>query len=171
VADNSFEPFVRANSAGLVRTAFLLTGSQPAAEDLAQDTLTHLYPQWNRVMAADAPLAYVRRSLTNRYISDRRRRSSHDEPMWDVPDGWDGRDLDARITERSATWQLLGTLPARQRAAVVLRFYHDLPDGEIASIIGARPATVRTLLSRALAALRANSERHPGTAVRTETTP
>jgi RNA polymerase sigma-70 factor (sigma-E family) len=154
VAAADFDAFVRQHTAALLRTAFLLTGNHHAAEELLQDTFVHLYPQWSRVHSADSPVAYVRRTLTNRFVSSRRTRASRDLAVWELPDGWDGEDLAESIATRRATWQLLARLPDRQRAAVVLRYVNDLPDDEIAAILGCRPATVRSLLSRGLAALR-----------------
>lgn len=67
-----FAAFVRANSGSLFKTAFLLTGSADRAEELLQDTLARLYPRWDRVQAAEAPVAYVRRCVTNGFINSRR---------------------------------------------------------------------------------------------------
>lgn len=149
-----FETFVRAHSDGLYRTAFLLVGSRPAAEDLLQDTLSNLYPQWSRVAAADVPLAYVRRSLVNRFVSQRRAGSGRDVAMWELPDRWDGRDMAETVALRGTLWQLLHAIPERQRAAIVLRHFHDLPEPEIAAVLGCRPVTVRSLISRGLATMR-----------------
>ena len=71
-----FSMFVRQHSTTLLRAAYLLTGDRGAAEELLQDTLVRLYPQWSRVQAADVPMAYVRRSLTNNFLNGRRRHSS-----------------------------------------------------------------------------------------------
>ncbi len=67
--DDAFERFVREHTATLHRTAFLLTGNRYLAEELLQETLSRLYPKWQQVMDADAALAYVRRSLVNRFVS------------------------------------------------------------------------------------------------------
>lgn len=152
----SFDAFVRAHATSLLRTAFLLAGSRTAAEDLLQDTLTHLYPQWDRVAVTDVPLAYVRRSLTNRYVSSRRRASSRELPTDEIPDGWDGQDIAQVVADRREVWQLLTTLVPRQRAAVVMRYYHDLTDEEIAEFLDCKPATARSLISRGIAAIRSN---------------
>ena len=71
--EDPFGLFVRLHSEALFRFAYLLTGSSMYAEELLQDTLTRLYPRWARVAAADSPVAYVRRSLANRYVSVHRR--------------------------------------------------------------------------------------------------
>jgi RNA polymerase sigma-70 factor (sigma-E family) len=152
--DAAFESFLRANSTSLLRTAFLLTGSHHAAEELLQETLTNLYPQWHRVEAAEAGLAYVRRSLTNRYISSRRSRRGGDLAMWELPDGWDGLDLGETVATRRTIWQLLAALSERQRAAVVLRIFHALTDDQIAAVLDCRPASVRSLISRGVTSMR-----------------
>lgn len=150
-----FEAFVVANAAALLRTAFVLTGTQHGAEELVQDTLAGLYPRWDRVACAEFPLAYVRRSLANRYISQRRSPRATEVPLSIVPEHEDERDLAEAVAARRTVWQLLGTLPPRQRAAVVLRELHDLPDQEIAEILGCRPASVRSLVSRGMTSMRA----------------
>jgi RNA polymerase sigma-70 factor (sigma-E family) len=150
-----FEDFVRAHSPALHRTAYLLTGSDYSAEELLQDTFSELYGKWHRVSAVDLPVAYVRRAMTNRFVSGRRRHSSRDISVWEVPDRWSDTDLSDQVATRSALWQLLGTLSPSQRAAVVLRYFNDLPDEQIAEMLGCRPATVRSLIRRAVTTLRA----------------
>ena len=155
--DEDFESFVRANTTPLLRTAYLLTGSAHSGEELLQDTLAHLYPRWDRVAGADVPLAYVRRTLANRFVSSRRTRASRDLPFAEVPDSpdsGDSADIAETVSTQRATWELLRDLPARQRAAIVLRFYDDLPDDQIGEVLGCRPGTVRSLISRGLVALR-----------------
>lgn len=152
--DTSFENFVREHSRALFSTAFMLTGNRHVAEDLVQDTLASLYPQWDRVMGADAPLAYVRRALSNRYISWQRRPASRDVAMWELPDAWDGRDLGESVASRRTVWQLLAELPERQRTALVMRYFHGDTDAQIADAIGSKPATVRSLLSRGTTTMR-----------------
>ena len=71
-AELAFEQFVRQHTPTLFSTAFLLTGDRYRAEELLQDTLVRLYPKWSSVAGADAPVAYVRRSIANRYVSMRR---------------------------------------------------------------------------------------------------
>ena len=149
-----FDEFVRANTAALLRTGYLLTGNASAAEELVQDTLVRLYPKWHKVQAADQPLAYVRRSLTNAYINLRRRPSSHELRFDLMPDHPDERDATAYITDRAELWPLLELLPARQRAALVLRYFHDLSDDQIAVALDCRGGTVRSLISRGLATMR-----------------
>lgn len=149
-----FPTFVRAYTPALLRTAYLLTGSSASAEELVQDTLVRLYPKWHRVAAADVPLAYVRRSLTNGYINSQRRASRREVVVEFVPDAANTWSTDDRVADRDEVWAMLHTLPDRQRAALVLRYFSDLPDEEIAAALECRPGTVRSLISRGLAALR-----------------
>lgn len=150
-----FADFVRQHTRSLFSTAFLLTGSRERAEDLLQETLTALYPQWHRVEAADQPLPYVRRALTNRFLNSRRS-AGREVVAWDVPESWDGVDVAEQVAASRTVWQLLGELAERQRAAVVLRYFHDQSDEEIAQGIGCRRGTARSLISRGLAAMRAS---------------
>ena len=76
--EREFVVFVRRNTGALLRTAYLLTGNSLAAEELVQDTLVRLLPKWDKVQAADVPIAYVRRSLANGFVKQRRRPSSRE---------------------------------------------------------------------------------------------
>lgn len=152
--EREFASFVRANTSALLRTAYLLTGTALAAEELVQDTLVRLYPKWDRVAAADIPIAYVRRSIANAFVNEYRRPARRELAMAVVPDRAGYGDDVARLADRDEAWTLLRTLPERQRAALVLRFFHDWADEEIAEALGCRPGTVRSLISRGLAALR-----------------
>lgn len=149
-----FAGFVREHTSALLRTAYLLTGNGHAAEELVQETFVRLYPKWDRVAAAEVPLAYVRRALTNCFLNQRRRASSREQRYADVPERSDPRDVQAELADRDEMWTLLQVLPDRQRAAIVLRFYEGLPDDQIAAALDCRLGTVRSLVSRGLAALR-----------------
>ena len=154
-----FAMFVRQHSTTLLRAAYLLTGDRNAAEELLQDTLVRLYPQWRRVIEADVPLAYVRRSLTNNFLNGRRRHSASDLLFADPPERGYEPDLAGRISDRELVRDLLDQLGPKQRAVVVLRFFHDLSDGEIANEVGCRQGTVRSIVSRSLQSLRTETER------------
>jgi RNA polymerase sigma-70 factor (sigma-E family) len=156
---NEFSTFVRSHSTTLLRAGFLLTGDRLAAEELLQDTLARLYPQWARVAAADVPLAYVRRSLTNNFLNGRRRRSASDVLFADPPDHGYDPDVPGQYSDRELVRQLLDQLSPRQRAVLVLRFFHDLSDAEIAQEVGCRQGTVRSIVSRGLESLRTETER------------
>jgi RNA polymerase sigma-70 factor (sigma-E family) len=152
--DDDFAAFVRANTSALLRTAYLLAGDAVAAEELVQDTLVRLYPRWELVRAAAAPLAYVRRSLANQFVNQTRRPWRRELSVDSVPERLDERDGTTRFDDRDEMAGLLAALPDRQRTALVLRYFHDLPDEEIGAALGCRLGTVRSLISRGLAALR-----------------
>lgn len=150
----SFEDFFRLQQAGLVRYAALLAGSTAQGEDLAQDVLVRMYLRWDQLAAREGNvLAYARRAITNEHVSWRRRWSTRhihavgdqlpDPPAHPWPDGPD-----------EELWQRLQALPRRPRAAVIMRYYQDLTDTEIADALDCRPGTVRAHISRGLAALR-----------------
>lgn len=160
--DRSFVEFTRANYGSLFRTAAMLTGDSATAEDLVQETLTRLYPIWRRVEATENPVAYVRRSVTNGFLTSRRRASATELITQSVPDRATSRDASADVVNRGFAMQLLSRLSERQRAAVVMRFLHDMNDEEIAASIGCRRVTARSLVSRGLAAMRQESDRMDG---------
>jgi RNA polymerase sigma-70 factor (sigma-E family) len=158
VADAGFAELVRATVPVLARKAYLLTGSWLAAEELVQDTLVRLYPQWERVANADVPLAYVQRSLTNNFLNQRRK-DGYRELLTDVvPDRLGRPSIEREVTDRDEVLALLRTLNRRQQTVLVLRFYEELSDTEIADHLGCRPGTVRSLASRGLATLRERTQ-------------
>jgi RNA polymerase sigma-70 factor (sigma-E family) len=150
----TFEEYVAARLPALLRYAVMLTGDPHMAEDVVQDTMIRAHAQWRRIQAADRPDQYVKRMLTNTYVGWRRggwfrRAVSYAEvPDIVVADGSDAGAL------RHDMWTRLRQLPPRQRAAVVLRYYEDLPDADIAEILGCAVGTVRSQISRALESLR-----------------
>lgn len=154
VEQDHFSRFVREHTADLLRTGYLLTGSSAAAEELVQETLVRLYTKWDLVEGAAQPLAYVRRSLANGFVNQTRRAWRRETAMDVLPERADQRDRTAGFDDRDELWTMLRTLPERQRAALVLRYFHDLPDDEIATTLRCRIGTVRSLVSRGLAALR-----------------
>lgn len=156
-ADAHFADFVERHTDSLLTTAYLLTRDRSAAEELLQDVLVALYPQWQKVQRADSPPAYVRRSLVNRYLNQRRRRSGSELPLANPPEFGDRPDFTVGVADREQVRQALATLSERQRAAVVLRYFYDYSDQQIAETMQCRIGTVRSLISRALAGLRAGS--------------
>lgn len=154
----TFEEYVALRGAALVRLARLLTGDDHRAEDLVQDVLARTFTRWRRIARVDRPDVYVRRMLVNANSSWWRRRASGEVAVASVADQGTAADIGAESAERDAMWRLITTLPDRQRAVVVLRYYEDLDDTTIAEILDCSPATVRTHAMRALAALR---QRHP----------
>ncbi|WP_375497012.1 SigE family RNA polymerase sigma factor [uncultured Jatrophihabitans sp.] len=153
--DTGYAAFVRLHTPALLRMAYVLTGNALAAEELVQDTMVRLLPRWTKVEAAEVPIAYVRRSLANQYINQRRRAARREFAYADVPERADDHDPVAQVADRDEIWAGLTHLPERQRAALVLRYFEDLSDTDIAAALGARVGTVRSLISRGLATLRA----------------
>jgi RNA polymerase sigma-70 factor (sigma-E family) len=151
--DAGLEDFVAAHAPALLRTAYLLSGDPQRAQDLVQGALEKALRRWPKVMAADAPVAYVRRIVVREHLSWLRTRSASERIGVGSADAWVADPADA-VDVRDAVWQLLATLPRQQRAVLVLRLYEDLNDDEIAAALGCRPATVRAHASRALATLR-----------------
>jgi RNA polymerase sigma-70 factor (sigma-E family) len=147
-----FSAFAVSRWPGLVRLAFGLTGDRWAAEDLAQATLARAYVAWRRVSRADDPDAYLRRILVNASNRRFRRRRVTEQPG-DPPETA-VEDPAELVSDRAVLLAALRQLPARQRAVVVLRYWEDLTDTQIAATLGCSPGTVRSQLSRALAKLR-----------------
>jgi RNA polymerase sigma-70 factor (sigma-E family) len=156
-ADAHFAEFVEQHTDSLLTTAYLLTRDRSAAEELLQDVLVALYPQWQKVLRADSAPAYVRRSLVNRYLNQRRRRSGSELSLASTPELGERPDFTAGVADRDQIRQVLAVLPERQRAAVVLRYFYDYSDQQIADAMQCRIGTVRSLISRALASLRTGS--------------
>jgi RNA polymerase sigma-70 factor (sigma-E family) len=150
--DEEFSAFAASRWPGLVRLAFGLTGDRWTAEDIAQTALARAFVAWRRVSRAEDPDAYLRRILVNASHHRFRRRRVTEQPG-DPPEiPVDGpADL---VGERTALLAALHQLPPRQRAVVVLRYWEDLTDAQIAATLGCSPSTVRSQLSRALAKLR-----------------
>lgn len=139
----------------LLRYAHLLCGDAGRAEDLVQDALVKVHRRWSASADLAAPFAYTRRAVTNEYLSWRRRLANHELPT-EVPDRAVAPVGD-RLADRDLVWSVIRDLPRRQRVVVVLRYYEDLGDREIAEVLGVAEGTVRSLASRAFSALR----RHP----------
>jgi RNA polymerase sigma-70 factor (sigma-E family) len=143
-----FEDFVRARGPALLRYGYVLSGNPDDAADLVQEALLKLSDTWRRVRNKDNPEAYVRTIMARQHVSWwRRRRREHltDE----VPEG--------SYIDRHATgelWRELASLPRKQRTVLVLRYFEDLPDQEIADILGISCGTVRSQAFRALQTLR-----------------
>lgn len=149
-----FEDYAAAAWPSLYRFAYLLTARHADAEDLAQQTLVKAYASWSRVRAAASPEGYVRRIMTNTYLSAKRPARARLEVLTDrtpehpVPQG--------SPEERWTLWPHVRTLPPRQRAVVVLRYYEDLTEQQIADTLGCSVGTVKSTAHRALASLRSS---------------
>jgi RNA polymerase sigma-70 factor (sigma-E family) len=152
----SYEEYVTLRWPTLYRSAYLMTGSHADAEDLVQSALVKVYGAWHKVSRADSADAYVRRVLVNTFVSGRRPvRFSRERIMAAVPER-------AAVAEgpedRLSLWPHVASLPPKQRAVIVLRYYEDLSEQQIADALGCSPGTVKSNASLALKSLRARME-------------
>ncbi len=149
----SFEEFAQARWSALYRSAYLLTGAPHTAEDLLQDTLAKAFTRWGQVARSDSPEAYVRKMMLNTYLDAHRRRTRRapKDRLFRV------RDEPATSFDSSARmdlWALLATLAPRERAVLVLRYYEDLTEEQIAGVLGISRGTVKSYAAAALRSLR-----------------
>jgi len=158
----TFEDYVRERGPGLLRFAGVLSGDRGTAEDVVQEVLARAARRSDGISPLDAPDAYVRRMVVNEYLSWRRK-WSRVVPTAVVLEDFAGADFADAHAERDALARRLDALSPRQRAVLVLRFYEDLPDRQIAEVLGCPVGTVRSHVSRALTALRVD-ERDPAAA-------
>jgi RNA polymerase sigma-70 factor (sigma-E family) len=148
-----FATYVRTRSAGLVRAAYLLTGDRQLAEDLAQTALAKVSLRWELVSGRGDPDAYVRKTMVRTAIGWRRRHWHGERPTSVMPEVAvvdPTVAIDARHRLRAA----LLSLPPRQRAAVVLRFYEDLSEADVALTLGCSVGAVKSQTAKGLAKLR-----------------
>ncbi len=152
-SDEEFAAFMAARQPALLRTAYLLTGSQADAEDVVQTALAKLYLSWHRVRVRESLDSYARSILVNECRSLWRRPFRRREVITEVLPERDGtsREYDGRD---ETLWRFVQTLPPKQRAVVVLRYYEELTEAEVAATLGISVGTVKSQASRALAALR-----------------
>lgn len=151
---DEFEQFVVARQAHWLRTAYMLSGQWHAAEDLVQSVLERLYVTWPKVAAAASPDAYVRRSLVNAFLSEKRRPWRRESAVPDM-----SRDEAAPadpVDDRLLLIQALRSVPPKQRTVLVLRFWEDLGVAETAELMHCAPGTVKSQTSEGLRALRAH---------------
>ena len=147
-----FDEFMNAQWGPQFRTAYLLTGDYQLAEDLLQTAFAKVFRSWSKVSRMGQPAAYTRKIVTNQALSWWRRRSSTEIPTQDITSGSHAGHED-RVTQASVVWAALATLPARQRAVMVLRYYEDLSEAEIADTLGISAGAVKSHASEARAAL------------------
>lgn len=151
--DTDFEAWMTARQPALLRTACLLTGETHTAEDLVQTTLAKLYLAWDRIADREHVDAYARKALVNEFRSlwrrPWRRRELSAEQLPDVTgveQAYDAHD--------DALWEFVATLPPKQRAVIVLRYYEQLSEAETAEVLGVSVGTVKSQANRAIKALR-----------------
>lgn len=150
--EDDFAEFVRASLPGLLRYGHALTGNPHDAADLVQTVLEKVGARWSRIDRDGAdPTAYVRRAMANAHVS-RWRRTRRETLLAEFPDVPSAERRDR--LEDEPVWRALQQLPPRQRAVLVLRYYEELSEAEIADELGVTRGTVKSQSSKALATLR-----------------
>lgn len=158
--DPAFRDYVRTRSRSLLRTAYLLTGNTADAEDLVQSALAKTYLAWDRIADRGALDGYVRRAMVNTHISWWRRRRLEEFPTDEIPDQAVA-DHAVHSDLQESLRRAIDRLPQRMRAAIMLRYYDDMTDAEIADVLGVSLGTVKSTVSRAVAKLRIDAEIQP----------
>ena len=144
----------QAHALGLVRLAVLMVGDQPTAEDVVQDAFLALYRRWPTLKDPDRALGYARASVLNGCRMVHRANSRHDGISLAAPDDTESAEETALLGEASReVLAALRRLPARQREAVVLRYYLDMTEDQAAQAMRVSRGTVKSATSRGLAAL------------------
>jgi RNA polymerase sigma-70 factor (sigma-E family) len=147
---DAFDAFARARMRELLRFAHVLTGDPHQAADLVQDALERTLLSWSRVENKGDPEGYVRRAIVNRHIS-MWRRLRRERLVAETPD----EAREAQPARDRELWSALASLPPRQRAVLVLRYYEDLTEADCAHVLGCSVGTVKSQTFKALARLRA----------------
>jgi RNA polymerase sigma-70 factor (sigma-E family) len=153
----AFDALVETRSTGLLRTAYLLTGDWGTAEDLLQTALAKTWFHWSSLRDHGAAEAYVRRVMSRTSATWWRRKWHGERPTEVLPEVLSGGDPFGDADQREVLRRALASLPPRQRAVVVLRFYDDLSEAQVAELLGCSVGTVKSTTSRALARLRAGT--------------
>jgi RNA polymerase sigma-70 factor (sigma-E family) len=153
--DADFDDFFRATWPRLFRTAYAVAGDASSAEDALQAAYTKAYASWRRVRRAEHPEAYVRRIVVNEILGTRRRAWwQRERPHESVEPLGSVASPELGVVEHDAVWAAVLGLPPRQRAVIVLRYYEDLSEQQIADLLGCSSGTVKSQASAALASLR-----------------
>lgn len=153
----SFDEYVVSRWARLVRAAVLMGSDVHAAEDLVQTTLARCCLSWERISRTRDPDAYVHRMLVNARHDSRRRRWWGERPTEHLPESA-VPDTTGRVVTEDAVRRALGRLPAGQRQVVVLRFYADLTEAQVAEVLEIALGTVKSRTARALATLQGDPD-------------
>ena len=152
--DQQITALYRAHALGLVKLAYLMTGDKLTAEDIVQDAFLGLHRRWSVLVDQDKALSYVRSCVLNGCRQLHRVRYRQDKYRLDPPADTQSAEDTAMIGEDNrAVLAAIRRLPARQREAVVLRYYLDMTEAQAAQAMGVSPGTVKSATSRGLAAL------------------
>ena len=149
MSPHELDRFVDENSDALLRTAYLMAGDLHDAEDLVQETLFKVASRWQRVSRMDNPVAYARRILVNLASHESPKRSRNRAELKATPPAETAANT-AHLDIDDQLFDALAALPPRQRSALVLRYFLDLPEVEVAAALGCSLGTVKSSTSRAL---------------------
>ena len=159
-ADRAVTELYSMHYRALVRLAALLVRDTPTAEEVVQDSFVAMHGGWQRLRDAEKALAYLRQAVVNRSRSVLRHRTVVDKNLQNAPPDMPSAEHGALVLlERHAVVAALRGLPDRQREAIVLRYYADLSEAEIATAMGISRGAVKSHTSRGMSALRTALER------------
>jgi RNA polymerase sigma-70 factor (sigma-E family) len=160
-AKREFEQFVSDGADHLLRTAYMMTNDLAEAEDLVQETLLRVARRWHKVHTMAHPAAYARRILVNLVIDHAGQRALRNRELAMHESTFGSGPADPRaegelqaVDSYTVLLAALASLPARQRAVIVLRYWHDLPEAEVAAVLSCSIGTVKSTASRGLSKLR-----------------
>ena len=152
--EDDFRAFVAARSPSLLWFAHVLTGDRHTAEDVVQIALAKTALGWSRVRRKENPEGYVRRAIVNTHLNAMRRKPWREQPREFMPDDALARRAEEELDDRDAMWTALAGLPPKQRAVLVLRYYEDLSEADIADVLGCSRGTVKSQAAKGLLHLR-----------------
>jgi RNA polymerase sigma-70 factor (sigma-E family) len=153
--ERDFAEFYAATWPRLLRTTYVVAGDRQLAEDALQTAYAKAFAAWGRIARADDPVAYVRKMAVNASLAQHRKAFVRRELSVDLLPESAAAPAEDALLERDEVWVAVRDLPPRQRAVVVLRYYEDLSEQQIAEALRCRPGTVKSQASAALATLRA----------------
>ena len=153
----AFGEYVRARSGALLRAAQAMTGNRADAEDLLQATLVKAYQSWEKIADPAALDTYVRRVMVNTHISGWRRQRVDEYPTDELPDS-PATDVTGDSDLHDVVQRAVDRLPRQMRAAVMLRYFNDMTEPEVAAALGVSVGTVKSTVARAVAKLRKDAE-------------
>ncbi|HWF53633.1 MAG TPA: SigE family RNA polymerase sigma factor [Solirubrobacteraceae bacterium] len=149
-----FDRFVADSAPALLRAGYLIVWDLQDAEDLVQETFVKLAKRWPRVRSMEHQVAYARRILLNLALDGSTKRARRrDELAGELPDVRVAPDAESAVDTQDELVRALATLPPRQRAVLVLRYFLDLPEAEVAEALQCSLGTVKSTASRGLARL------------------
>jgi RNA polymerase sigma-70 factor (sigma-E family) len=152
--EDDFRAFVAARSPSLLWFAHVLTGDRHTAEDVVQIALAKTALGWSRVRRKENAEGYVRRAIVNTHLNAMRRKPWREQPREFMPDDALARRAEEELDDRDAMWAALAGLPPKQRAVLVLRYYEDLSEADIADVLGCSRGTVKSQAAKGLLHLR-----------------